>query len=974
MPYFTYPPVTASGAAVPVYPSEGNFPPPAVAGDGGLAIAADTDTLYISDGTNWYKIASPTTVMFIGAFDSGSPSPDAAHIFDNSLILQSATPLNPGDVNTGIQTFGGAKTFNDMMTAGTDIILSNAAYDNTLIGQSLAHNASTGILSGGNLTINGGDNTKFDIAAGTGRIINYTVPSAITINNLSWSAFTAQTTLGLTTADYTYVMIDSAGAVFQLNTYPTPQQRRENIFVGRLSHANRTFLTFANAFPDYAQSVSAQLYDLFDALGPFNIAGNLLSPNGATLNFQVSAGQIFFRAFNYPSNSYNPNVISQTSHVPLTFSTAVQSGSFIATTSTVDVTHYDVAGVVTLIPNPPATATIQRLFVLPTGNYVLQYGQATYPNLAEAKAAIGVDPFIINPALTNTGVLIGYIIAQKNATALNNPAQAVVINAPRFSVNGGGGVNQVISLQQTYNSSVTPQIVLDSTHGPLQITDNAIPLGTSLFSVSDSTVATKYLDVAATGVIARPTISSPQLISTIATGTPPLVVASTTQVANLNVATSGNFLNALVGDVTGTQGATVLSATTNSTLTSLPALTSAVSLSTVGTITTGTWNGTKIDVPHGGTNLVSGTSGGILGFTGATTIASSALLTASQLIIGGGAGFTPSTLTAGAQFQVLVMGASNPGYGQVNLAQSAAVTGILGNANGGLGTSYQAPTIQKFFNPIYNFTIASASAPAGTTYTNNGQVFQLVSTIFSTTIAPLYSLTGGAPSASGTLTGISGGSGSLTFSANVLASGATSGTYTTPAGVKWLQVKLVGGGGGGCGGGSAAGTAPGNGGVTSFGSSMLVANGGLGTPWNTQIAPGATATFTFPAIGFTILGSCAGSGSVATATAGATIAGSAGGMSPFGGGAGGGGVGSTAIAAAANSGSGGGGGVSGNGSNPLSGAGGGSGAFVDVIVPAPGASYSYAIGAGGTFGGPGTGGSPGLPGASGCIIVIEHYV
>lgn len=49
-------------------------------------------------------------------------------------------------------------------------------------------------------------------------------------------------------------------------------------------------------------------------------------------------------------------------------------------------------------------------------------------------------------------------------------------------------------------------------------------------------------------------------------------------------------------------------------------------------------------VTHGGTGLTSGTSGGVLYFSGSTTIASSALLAANQIVLGGGAGTAPATL------------------------------------------------------------------------------------------------------------------------------------------------------------------------------------------------------------------------------------------------------------------------------------------------------------------------------------------
>lgn len=49
-------------------------------------------------------------------------------------------------------------------------------------------------------------------------------------------------------------------------------------------------------------------------------------------------------------------------------------------------------------------------------------------------------------------------------------------------------------------------------------------------------------------------------------------------------------------------------------------------------------------VTSGGTGLSSGTSGGVLGFTATTTMASSVALTANNIVLGGGAGATPTPL------------------------------------------------------------------------------------------------------------------------------------------------------------------------------------------------------------------------------------------------------------------------------------------------------------------------------------------
>jgi hypothetical protein len=61
-----------------------------------------------------------------------------------------------------------------------------------------------------------------------------------------------------------------------------------------------------------------------------------------------------------------------------------------------------------------------------------------------------------------------------------------------------------------------------------------------------------------------------------------------------------------------------------------------------------------IPVANGGTNLANGTSGGILGFTGASTIASSALLTLNGVVVGGGSGATPTSTAAGTNGQLLL--------------------------------------------------------------------------------------------------------------------------------------------------------------------------------------------------------------------------------------------------------------------------------------------------------------------------------
>lgn len=68
------------------------------------------------------------------------------------------------------------------------------------------------------------------------------------------------------------------------------------------------------------------------------------------------------------------------------------------------------------------------------------------------------------------------------------------------------------------------------------------------------------------------------------------------------------------------------------------------------------------------------------GVLAANVVTASGTLTSGALLIGGGSKAT-SALADGSQYNVMVMGALNPGWGQVNLAQSGAVTGVLGTGN-----------------------------------------------------------------------------------------------------------------------------------------------------------------------------------------------------------------------------------------------------------------------------------------------------
>ena len=67
----------------------------------------------------------------------------------------------------------------------------------------------------------------------------------------------------------------------------------------------------------------------------------------------------------------------------------------------------------------------------------------------------------------------------------------------------------------------------------------------------------------------------------------------------------------------------------------------------IGSVNLATQVSGTLPVANGGTGITSGTSGGVLAFTATGTIASSSALAANALVVGGGAGVAPSTITTG---------------------------------------------------------------------------------------------------------------------------------------------------------------------------------------------------------------------------------------------------------------------------------------------------------------------------------------
>jgi hypothetical protein len=67
-------------------------------------------------------------------------------------------------------------------------------------------------------------------------------------------------------ANTSYITINSSGVVVQRTTEPTPNQRRDEIFLGIVIHSNRVAVNAINNQPEVVISETNQFYDLITAL------------------------------------------------------------------------------------------------------------------------------------------------------------------------------------------------------------------------------------------------------------------------------------------------------------------------------------------------------------------------------------------------------------------------------------------------------------------------------------------------------------------------------------------------------------------------------------------------------------------------------------------------------------------------------------------------------------------------------------
>lgn len=366
---------------------------------------------------------------------------------------------------------------------------------------------STGLISGGELSINV-DDTKYDISAGRGFVIdNWTDTANPTYSIVEWESKSGNIPANLAIADASFISLDSAGNIVESISFPENDERRSEIYLGKVVHRNNGNITIAISQPDTILSTNSQLIDLFLAINFINIYGNVISANGSNLQINKSAGSLFGNGINYGINKQNPHVRLYGAGSPQGIRYFTQANdSEEPEVTEIDPNNYDLSGVKTLVPSNKYT--VQRVFLFASGKVAVQYGQTLYNSMSLAISSVAMSPFIKNSDIEQNSILIGLIIVKEGTTDLTNTDNSRFFNVSKFGESiGAVAGTSVTDLQNAYDNSPEPEIVTDTTNGAVTMRDGTGVDGANILEFQNSSgtiVATIDENGVFTGIVNYP--------------------------------------------------------------------------------------------------------------------------------------------------------------------------------------------------------------------------------------------------------------------------------------------------------------------------------------------------------------------------------------------------------------------------------------------------------------------------------------
>ncbi len=322
----------------------------------------------------------------------------------------------------------------------------------------IGQTANTGALTGLAVTINGGDPTKFDVAAGTAIIWDsHTDPESNTFAEVTFAGMVAVArTTGSESpqAKITHLALNSGGTIIQQSGPFTDAQERDLAEFGTVWHPGGDGAAIVSAGPAgrTAQNLGLEHADFRKIFGVLRQSGILYFANGANKKFNRQAGSVFGQGIGGFDTVSARKDTGQVALGAITAATFFRVYRDATNGETIDGTFTDWdpavwdddSGVLAVFPGADNYG-IARMYVgppttsFPNGLPVVGVPQATYKTKEDALVAL-TQP-IEEREFSSTLIPTTWLVVNKAATDFTVVANAQFFSIPVLFRLGGGGVS-----------------------------------------------------------------------------------------------------------------------------------------------------------------------------------------------------------------------------------------------------------------------------------------------------------------------------------------------------------------------------------------------------------------------------------------------------------------------------------------------------------------------------------------------------
>lgn len=301
----------------------------------------------------------------------------------------------------------------------------------------------TGILTGGEISINGSDNTKLDIAAGKGIFVNMIDRDDPYVEIISWDASTISPNLSGIRSKWVGVERTAPGIGGQIIVQSnfTQYEKRFTIILGRCWGNGTDVINGCGNYKSGAFSFGKSMQDIAYAIGSINITGNNFYPTASgSMLLSRTAGESFRFSANYENENLSPNISSSTTVSGISsYSYHIQNQLYINNETEIDSNYYDNNGTKTVLPTDKWTTQLIYYFPVSNTTHVV-YGQQYHDTYAEAYDHVSTSNYVLNSSILEGSILRGYLFLKQGCMDLTDVSQAKLVEVIGFGIVGGGTV------------------------------------------------------------------------------------------------------------------------------------------------------------------------------------------------------------------------------------------------------------------------------------------------------------------------------------------------------------------------------------------------------------------------------------------------------------------------------------------------------------------------------------------------------